>query len=56
MRRAGPGLSMAYGFAKQSRGHEYAVVQHGRLDRGGQLLARLYRAVDPARKVRAVLR
>ena len=35
---------------------ENAIVHHGRLDRGVHLLAKPYRAVDLARKVRAVLR
>ncbi len=34
---------------------ENAIVHHGRLDRGVQLLSKPYRAVDLARKVRAVL-
>jgi len=34
---------------------ENAIVHHGRLDRGVQLLAKPYRAVDLAQKMRAVL-
>ena len=34
---------------------ENAIVHHGRLDRGVQLLSKPYRAIDLARKVRAVL-
>jgi CheY-like chemotaxis protein len=34
---------------------ENAIVHHGRLDRGVHLLAKPYRAVDLARKVRGVL-
>jgi len=34
---------------------ENAIVHHGRLDRGVQLLAKPYRSIDLARKVRAVI-
>jgi CheY-like chemotaxis protein len=46
-----PGLKVLY-----SSGYsENAIVHHGRLDRGVQLLNKPYRRIDLARKVRAVL-
>jgi len=46
-----PGLKVLY----TSGYSENAIVHHGRLDRGVQLLNKPYRRIDLARKVRAVL-